>query len=113
MFTFYSVQRRNSGLKLCQLLCRKRRQDDVSGLYNFNFCVDVYMGLTPLPAHMRPSEAYPLSLLRVDVINGYKPNGEAKCSSIVILGILRPCGTFINFLRNQVNIVFNILRLTS
>ena len=31
--TFYSVERRNSGLKRHQLLCMRRRQDEVSGLY--------------------------------------------------------------------------------
>jgi len=30
--TFYSIQRRNSGKKWCQLLCMRRRQNDISGL---------------------------------------------------------------------------------
>jgi len=32
IFTFYSVQRRNSGFKKRQFLCMRRRQDDISGL---------------------------------------------------------------------------------
>src|SRR6218665_722797 len=47
--TFYSVQRRNSGKKRRQLLCMRRRQDDVSGLLNLIFCGDVHMIRDPPP----------------------------------------------------------------
>jgi len=59
--TFYSVQRENSGKKGCQLLCMRIRQDDVSGLLIFIFCVDVHMGLDPPTlVHMRIPEPDPL-----------------------------------------------------
>src|SRR6218665_1024395 len=74
IFTCYSVQRRNSGKKRRQLLCMRRRQDDVTSrqwTLILIFCVDVHMGLDPLP----PSTCVHLSLtpspVRVDVINGW------------------------------------------
>ena len=46
----------------------RRWQDDVSGL--LIFCVDVHMGLDPLPRPHASILAWPL---RVDVINGWPP----------------------------------------
>ena len=57
--TFYSVERRNSGKKWCQLLCMSRRQDDICGLY-FKFSVwTSTWGLLPSPDHMRSPEPEP------------------------------------------------------
>ena len=57
MSTFYSVQRRNSGKKIYQLLCMRSQWTLI-----LIFCVDVHMGLDPLPVQMRPPEPDPLPL---------------------------------------------------
>src|SRR6218665_999571 len=78
--TFYSVQKRNSGNKKRQLLCTRRRQDDVSGLLILIFCVDVHIEPTAGPPYPSICVHLSRSPLRVDVRNGWPILEKLKLS---------------------------------